>query len=59
VEVVVNGINRGLMGPEGQVADQVWEKVDDPASLTPQPETTETVAPVGVLEEAQPTVEPQ
>ena len=36
VEVVVNGINRGLMGEEGRVADQVWEKVDNPATLTPQ-----------------------
>lgn len=37
VEVIVNGINRGFMGPTGQVVDQVWEKVDDPAVLTPQP----------------------
>lgn len=59
VEVVVNGINRGVMGPEGQVADQVWEKVDDPSILTPQPagqlETeavpTETPAPEGLMEE--------
>ncbi|MCG3209111.1 MAG: hypothetical protein FOGNACKC_02730 [Anaerolineae bacterium] len=40
VEVFVNGISRGLMGAEGQVVDQLWEKVDDPAALTPQPEQT-------------------
>jgi cytoskeletal protein RodZ len=40
VEVIVNGINRGLMGGEGQVVDQIWEKVDDPSVLTPQPEQT-------------------
>jgi cytoskeletal protein RodZ len=37
IEVIVNGINRGLMGPAGQVADQVWEKVEDPATLPTQP----------------------
>jgi cytoskeleton protein RodZ len=37
VEVIVNGINRGPMGSEGQVVDQIWEKVDDPSVLTPQP----------------------
>ncbi|NJN99734.1 MAG: DUF4115 domain-containing protein, partial [Anaerolineales bacterium] len=36
VEVIVNGTSRGLMGADGQVVDQVWEKVDDPAQLTPQ-----------------------
>jgi cytoskeletal protein RodZ len=42
VEVIVNGINRGVMGGEGQVVDQIWEKVDDPSVLTPQPgQTTE------------------
>jgi cytoskeletal protein RodZ len=42
VEVIVNGINRGAMGGEGQVVDQIWEKVDDPSVLTPQPgQTTE------------------
>jgi cytoskeletal protein RodZ len=37
VEIIVNGLNRGIMGAEGQVVDQVWEKVDDPSLLTPQP----------------------
>jgi len=37
VEVIVNGTSRGLMGAEGQVVDQIWEKVDSPAALTPQP----------------------
>ncbi len=45
VEVVVNGTNRGLMGGEGQVANQLWEKVEDPAILTPVP--TETPLPSG------------
>jgi cytoskeletal protein RodZ len=36
VEVIVNGTNRGFMGTEGQVVDQIWEKVDDPSLLTPQ-----------------------
>jgi hypothetical protein len=36
VEVIVNGTNRGLMGAENQVVDQIWEKVDDPLLLTPQ-----------------------
>lgn len=40
VEVIVNGINRGPMGGEGQVVDQIWEKVDDPSVLTPQPGQT-------------------
>lgn len=40
VEVIVNGINRGVMGGEGQVVDQIWEKVDDPSLLTPQPSQT-------------------
>lgn len=40
VEVIVNGISRGLMGGEGQVIDQVWEKVDDPSILTPPPSQT-------------------
>lgn len=55
VEVVVNGIKRGLMGPAGQVADQVWEKVEDPAVLTPEPEAslpTETPVPVDQTNEA-------
>lgn len=33
VEVIVNGINRGLMGAEGQVVDQIWEKVEDPSAV--------------------------
>ncbi len=37
VEVIVNGLSRGIMGAEGQVVDQIWEKVDNPATLTPQP----------------------
>ncbi len=37
VEIVVNGISRGVMGAEGQVVDQIWEKVDDPSLLTPEP----------------------
>lgn len=40
VEVIVNGTNRGVMGGEGQVVDQIWEKVDDPSVLTPQPGQT-------------------
>jgi hypothetical protein len=38
VEVIVNGINRGLMGAEGQVVDQIWEKVETSLELTPQPQ---------------------
>ena len=45
VEVIVNGVNRGPMGAEGQVVDQIWEKVDDPTILTPQPEQTGEVSP--------------
>jgi hypothetical protein len=41
VEVIVNGISRGVMGTQGQVVDQIWEKVDDPATLTPQPGQSE------------------
>lgn len=59
VEVTVNGTYYGLMGTEGQVVDQVWEKVDDPSLLTPQPDQTgetdvtntlpptETLVPIG------------
>jgi hypothetical protein len=36
VEVIVNGISRGLMGEDGQVVDQIWEKIDDPSVLTPE-----------------------
>lgn len=42
VEVIVNGINRGLMGAEGQVVDQIWEKVENPLELTPQSTQTTT-----------------
>jgi len=41
VEVYVNGNSMGFMGESGQVVDQVWEKVEDPASLEP----TATVTP--------------
>lgn len=41
VEIIVNGISRGLMGTEGQVVDQIWEKVDDPSLLTPQADSTD------------------
>jgi cytoskeletal protein RodZ len=37
IEVIVNGVSRGLMGAEGQVVDQIWEKVDNPLELTPEP----------------------
>lgn len=49
VEVIVNGINRGPMGAEGQVVDQIWEKVDDPSILTPQPGQTGQAAPTNSL----------
>ncbi len=42
VDVVVNGVNRGVMGPVGQVVDQIWEKVEDPSVLTPTPQPTAT-----------------
>ncbi|MCL4300692.1 MAG: DUF4115 domain-containing protein [Anaerolineae bacterium] len=45
VEVIVNGINRGVMGGEGQVVDQIWEKVDDPSALTPQPDPANSLSP--------------
>jgi cytoskeletal protein RodZ len=41
VEVIVNGVSRGLMGEEGQVVDQIWEKVEDPSLLTPQADQTD------------------
>jgi cytoskeletal protein RodZ len=41
VEVIVNGISRGFMGDQGQVVDQIWEKVNDSSVLTPQPDQTE------------------
>ena len=57
VEVIVNGQSRGLMGQEGRVADQVWEKVDNPTALTPRPNevdpiSTETPLPSGADEAA-------
>jgi len=46
VEVIVNGQSQGILGGEGEVTDRVYEKVDDPAQLTPTPEgTTEPDAP--------------
>ena len=51
------------MGGEGQVIDQVWEKVDNPTQLTPQPdqnEATNTLPPTETplpLEEQTPTSE--
>jgi cytoskeletal protein RodZ len=35
VEVIVNGVSRGLMGAQGQVVDQIWEKVDNPVAEPP------------------------
>jgi cytoskeletal protein RodZ len=46
VEVIVNGISRGFMGDQGQVVDQIWEKVNDPSVLTPQPGQTENSDPL-------------
>ncbi len=45
VEVFVNGTSRGLMGAEGQVVDQIWEKVSDSSPALPQPTLTETPVP--------------
>jgi hypothetical protein len=45
VEVWVNGQSRGLMGAEGQVVDQIWEKVDSPETL---PTPTATIGPIPV-----------
>jgi transcriptional regulator with XRE-family HTH domain len=45
VEVVVNGQSRGLMGAEGQVVDQIWEKVDNPEALPTAPLPLESVDP--------------
>lgn len=58
IEVLVNGISRGLMGAEGQVVDQIWEKVDNPAELTPQPGQTplpEQTPTLDILSEPPPT----
>lgn len=49
VEVIVNGTSRGLMGAVNQVVDQIWEKVEDPATLTPQPGQTVDSNPVNNL----------
>ncbi len=49
VEVIVNGTSRGLMGAANQVVDQIWEKVEDPATLTPQPGQTAAPDPVNSL----------
>jgi cytoskeletal protein RodZ len=49
VEVIVNGTSRGLMGGINQVVDQIWEKVDNPATLTPQPSQTVTPDPANNL----------
>lgn len=40
VEVIVNGVNRGVMGAQGQVVDQIWEKVEDPADASSEPDPT-------------------
>ncbi|MEM7348150.1 MAG: RodZ domain-containing protein [Chloroflexota bacterium] len=48
VAVVVNGTNRGVMGANGQVVDQVWEKVGAPPQTTPEstlPTETPTPSP--------------
>lgn len=50
VEVIVNGISRGLMGAEGQVVDQIWEKVENPLELTPQ--SSQTTIPLQFNEPA-------
>jgi len=42
VEVIVNGTSQGLMGEVGKVVDRLYEKVDNPAELTPQPGLTIT-----------------
>jgi hypothetical protein len=49
VEVIVNGVSRGIMGAEGQVVDQIWEKVDDPTVLTPQPDQTDEAGAANAL----------
>jgi len=41
IEVYVNGQNMGFMGEEGQVVDQVWEKVEE----VPGAASTETPTP--------------
>jgi cytoskeletal protein RodZ len=47
VEVVVNGQSRGLMGAEGEIVDQIWEKVENPEAAIPSPSPTlELVLPL-------------
>jgi cytoskeletal protein RodZ len=53
VEVIVNGQSQGILGGEGEVVDRVYEKVDDPAQLTPTPEPTNEVNAT-----SEPTTEP-
>jgi hypothetical protein len=55
--VIGNGTSRGLMGAEGQVVDQIWEKVDDPAALTPTPAANASPTR-DVLQEPPPTETP-
>lgn len=43
VEVIVNGINRGIMGPNGQVVNQLWEKAEDAAVPPLQATSTPTI----------------
>ncbi len=57
VEVIVNGISRGLMGAEGQVVDQIWEKVDDPSVLTPEAGQTDEADTLTPTETPTPTGE--
>lgn len=49
VEVIVNGINRGLMGESGKVREQLWRKVEDaavpPIQPTAPPNINETPSP--------------
>ena len=54
VEVIVNGISRGLMGAEGQVVDQIWEKVENPSTLPTEPTATATSADTGAADGEQP-----
>jgi len=53
VEVIVNGQSQGILGGEGEVVDRIYEKVDDPAQLTPPPEPTNEVEAT-----TEPTTEP-
>lgn len=66
VEVIVNGVSRGLMGAEGQVVDQIWEKVDDPNAAPPPAAPTgsptappaEATSTPDILQEPPPTPAP-